>query len=155
MKIYQKIAVLILVIPWSTSHVIAQHKSITHEDSLELVVTKYYELNLKIFQANSTIEDINNAFDLFTDDFTYTHPQYGGVYTREELYNGYVRNQNNGSYDGSVVDIKILNQIVGLNAVVVQKCFVEKRDDILKEGNPEMTLFEFKDGKISRIYEYW
>ena len=128
----------------------AQDATMAHKDSLDTRVKNYYELNLQIFQANSSKEDIDAAFDLFTDDFTYVHPKYGGTYTRENLYNGYIRNQKNGGYDGKVTNIKIINKIIGLNAVVVQKAFVEKKD-----GEPEMTLFEFRDGKISRIFEYW
>lgn len=71
------------------------------------------------------------------------------------MYNGYVRNQENGAYDGGITDIKIINKIIGLNAVIVQKIFVEKKDDEIKNKKPEMTLFEFKNGKISRIFEYW
>jgi hypothetical protein len=67
------------------------------------------------------------------------------------LYNGYVRNQKNGGYDGSVIDIKIENKIIGLNAATVQKRFVKKNE----EGDLEMTLFEFTNGKISKIFEYW
>lgn len=126
-----------------------------HKDSLKTVVQKYYDFNLGIFQANSTVEDIDKTFELFTDDFTYVHPKYGGIYTRADLYNGYVRNQKNGGYDGRVKNIKILNEIVGLNAVVVQKCFVEMKDGKIEDGEPEMTLFEFRNGKISRIFEYW
>jgi hypothetical protein len=39
--------------------------------------------------------------------------------------------------------------------VVVQKKFVKKKDGEIKDGESEMTLFEFKNGKISRIFEYW
>jgi hypothetical protein len=133
----------------------AQEINNAHRDSLNSAIEKYYELNLKIFQANSTVEDIDNVFDLFTDDFTYVHPKYGGIYTREDLYNGYTRNQKNGGYDGSVIDIKIPNKIFGLNAVVVEKIFINKKDDKVIEGDPQMTLFEFKNGKIIRIFEYW
>ena len=139
----------------ATCKIYAQEATKAHKDSLNTVVTKYYDLNLKISQANSKVEDINKVFELFTDDFTYVHPKYGGTYTREDLYNGYVRNQKNGRYDGSVTDIKILNKITGLNGVVVQRMYVEKKDNGIKGGEPEMTLFEFKNGKISRIFEYW
>lgn len=155
MKTYLKILVSLFLILLTTNQIIAQDATKAHKDSLETIVKKYYELNLKIFQANSTVEDIDNTFELFTEDFTYVHPKYGGIYTREDLYNGYVRNQKNGGYDGKVTDIKILNKIVGLKAVVVEKSFVEKKDGKIKIGEPEMTLFEFKDGKISRIFEYW
>ena len=47
---------------------------------LETIVKKSYDVNLKLFQAYSTVEDIDNTFELFTDDFTYVHPKYGGVY---------------------------------------------------------------------------
>lgn len=127
----------------------------THQDSLNFVLNQYYKLNLKVFQQNSTQEDIDNIFNLFTDDFTYVHPKYGGVYTREDLYNGYNRNQKNGSYDGSVIDIKIENIIYGLNAVTVSKHFITKEDDKVVEGDKQMALFEFKNGKILMIKEYW
>lgn len=154
MKRYLKLLGLIFLFGITANQIIAQEVTDGHKDSLNEILTKYYDLNLKIFQSNSSIEDINNAFELFTDDFIYVHPKYGGTYSREDLYNGYVRNQKNGSYNGTVTEIKIINKIIGLNAVVVQKSFV-KKDDGIKTGEPEMTLFEFKDGKISRIYEYW
>ena len=155
MKTYLKKFATICIVVLSTNQICAQEATKTHKDSLNSVISKYYELNLKIFQANSSIEDINSAFELFTDDFTYVHPKYGGTYTREDLYNGYVRNQKNGGYNGTVTDIKIINKIIGLNAVVVQKRFVKKRDGKIKEEELEMTLFEFKEGKVSRIFEYW
>ncbi|MEB2778191.1 nuclear transport factor 2 family protein [Algoriphagus sp. D3-2-R+10] len=155
MKTHLKILVSTTLLFLATSQIIAQEASKAHKDSLETVVKEYYDLNLKIFQANSTIKDIDSTFELFTDDFTYVHPKYGGTYTKEDLYNGYVRNQKNGGYDGKVADIKIENKIIGLNAVVVEKRFVKKEDSGMKDGKLEMTLFEFRDGKISRIFEYW
>lgn len=152
---YFKALVSISLLVLATNQILAQDAAKAHQDSLDMVVGKYYELNFKIFQANSTIEDIDSAFELFTDDFEYVHPKYGGIYTREDLYNGYVRNQKNGSYDGKVTDIKIVNKIIGLDAMVVQRRFVENKDGGIKAGDPVMTLFEFKDGKISRIFEYW
>lgn len=133
----------------------AQEVKNSHSDSLNTIVSSYYEINFKIFQLNSTVEDIDEVFELFTDDFTYVHPKYGGVYTRQILYDGYVRNQKNNGYDGSITDIKIINKIVGLNSVVVQRSYVEKVDGKTVVGPPQMTLFEFKSGKISRIFEYW
>ncbi len=155
MKTYLKFLTFYLITISFANQVSAQEATTAHKDSLETIVSKYYALNLKIFQANSTVEDIDNTFELFTEDFTYVHPKYGGTYTREDLYNGYVRNQKNGGYDGKITDIKIENKIIGLNAVVVEKRFVEKQDGKIKDGEPQMTLFEFRDGKISRIFEYW
>ena len=133
----------------------AQELKMTHKDSLNVVLEKYYELNLKVFQAGSKPEDIDNIFNLFTDDFTYVHPKYGGVYTRQDLYNGYKRNLKKGSYNGRVIDIKITNRIIGLKVATVNKRFIKKEDNQIKEGNEQMALFEFRDGKISKIVEYW
>lgn len=155
MKTPLKVLVSVLAILLATGRISGQEATNAHKDSLRTIVKDYYDLNLKIFQANSTLEDIDKTFELFTQDFTYVHPKYGGTYTREDLYNGYVRNQKNGGYDGTVTDIKILNEIVGLNAMVVQKCFVEKKEGKIIDGKAEMTLFEFRNGKISRIFEYW
>ncbi len=146
---------IIFVLLFTGFRVSAQGITAAHSDSLNNLVDKYYDLNLKIFQKNSTVAEIDMLFDIFTADFTYSHPRYGGTYTRDDLYEGYVRNLKNGAYNGTVTDIRILKKITGLNAVVVQKRFVEKTSTGIKEGDPEMTLFEFRDGRISRIIEYW
>lgn len=128
-----------------------------HKDSLIALTQQYYARNIKAFQAGSTVADIDAIFELFTPDFTYVHPQYGGVYSRKRLYNGYINNQKKGRYDGSVADIKVTKMIAGLNAVAVEKMFILKNKETgkLENGDRQMTLFEFKNGKISRIYEYW
>ncbi len=150
-----KFIFIILFTLLGVHQVSAQEASKAHKDSLNAIVKQYYDLNLKIFQANSTVEDIDKVFEIFTEDFTYVHPKYGGTYSREDLYNGYVRNQKNGGYDGTVTDIEIVNKISGLNAVVTQKRFIETKDGKVEKGEPQMALFEFKKGKISRIFEYW
>lgn len=71
------------------------------------------------------------------------------------MYTGYVPNQKNGTYDGMINDMEIINKIIGLNAIVIEKRFVEKHVDGIKKEDAQMTLFEFKAGKISRIFEYW
>jgi ketosteroid isomerase-like protein len=152
----KKILFLLIALSLSISiRINAQENALTHKDSLGLVINKYYDLNLKIFQSGSKIEDIDDLFRLFTDDFSYAHPKYGGVYSREDLYNGYKKNLKNGAYNGKIVKIKIENTIIGLNAVVIEKRFIKRENSQMKEGNTEMTLFEFKDGRISRIFEYW
>jgi hypothetical protein len=123
-----------------------------HKDSLNTVIKIYYDLNVKVFQADSKPADVDNIFKLFTDDFTYVHPKYGGVYTREVLLKGYLRNQKAGRYNSNITDIKIVNRIEGLNSVVVARKYVTKKEG---EGESKMTLFEFKNGKISKIFEYW
>lgn len=133
----------------------AQEVKVSNNDSLISIVKKYYDLNVIVFQKDSKPSDIDEIFKLFTEDFTYVHPKYGGTYTRETLYKGYIRNQKKGMYDGTISAITILNSITGLNAVVVKRVYIEKNGNLKKEGDSRMTLFEFKEGKIQRIFEYW
>lgn len=155
MKTYFKILISKVSLLFVTNLTVAQNITEAHKDSLNSMVKKYYHLNLKTFQAKSTIKEIDDIFELFTEDFTYVHPKYGGTYTRKDLYNGYVRNQKNGSYNGEVSDIKVLNKIIGLNVVVVERIYLLKKGTKIKKGEPQVTLFEFKKGKISKIFEYW
>ena len=134
---------------------VAQEATEAHKDSINTILTKYYNLNLKMFQEGSTVEDVDNAFNLFTDDFTYTHSKFNGFYTRESLYKSALRNLTEGNYDGRVTDFKIESKIIGLKAAAVQKRFVEKKGGVIVESELQMTLFEFRDSKISRIVEYW
>lgn len=127
----------------------------TSQDSHNHILNEYYRLNVVVFQANSSIDDIDTIFELFTDDFTYVHEQYGGVYSREVLYDGYKRNQENGGYDGEVVDIKVNNKIYGRNAIAVNKSFIKQVNGEVITGEEQMALFEFKEGKIYRITEFW
>jgi hypothetical protein len=141
---------LAIAIAFFTSNSNAQ--SIAHKDSINTIIKMYYDLNVKVSQADSSPTDVENIFKIFTDDFNYVHPKYGGVYTREDLHKGYLRNQKAGRYNGNVTDIKIINKIVGLDSAVVEKRFITKDEG---EGESQMTLFEFKKGKISKIFEYW
>ncbi|WP_421976006.1 nuclear transport factor 2 family protein [Roseivirga seohaensis] len=154
MKLNYLILVATILIGSNTVYA-QQEKQDSHQDSLNHLLNEYYRLNVTVFQPNSTIEDIDHIFELFTDDFTYVHEQYGGVYTRQELYNGYKRNQENGGYDGEVADIKVNNMIFGHNAIAVSKSFMLKKGGSIKAGDPQLALFEFKNGKIYRITEYW
>lgn len=134
----------------------SQEITAEHKDSLRIVVEEYYSLSLKIYQQNSVKDDIDKLFNLFTDDFVYVHPKYGGSYSRNDIYEGYINNQNNGSYNGSITDVKIKNMIVGLNALVTDRVYIRKiASGKLEEVDPGMTLFEFRNGKISKIFEYW
>lgn len=134
----------------------AQEITEAHKDSIRGVVEQYYSLNLKVYQQNSTRDDIDNLFNLFTDDFVYIHPKYGGEYSRKDIYEGYINNQNNGSYNSSITDVKIKNMIIGLNALVTDRVYLRRAESgEPEEVDPGMTLFEFKDGKICKIFEYW
>ena len=82
MKTYLKILATIFLLVLTTNEIRAQEATKAHKDSLNSIVTKYYDLNLRISQANSSIQDIDTVFELFTDDFTYVHPKYGPTHVR-------------------------------------------------------------------------
>lgn len=145
--------VAFLALFFLTDKIYSQETTKSNQTIQNTLVDSYYNLNVKAFQKNSKVEDIDHIFNLFTDDFVYVHPKYGGTYTRENLYKGYLRNQKNGMYDGTITGIKIFNRIAGLNAVVVKRIYIDK--DTKEEKDAKMTLFEFKEGKISKIFEYW
>lgn len=154
----KNITLLVLVLGgiFFVNTVNAQSKiSQAHKDSLDHIVKIYYDLNLVIFREKSTIEDIDSVFTLFTDDFTYVHPNYGGVYTRKDLYKGYKKNLEEGGYDGQIVDVIIEQKITGFNAIAVSRRYLKLVDKNTSVGESQMTLFEFEQGKIRRIFEYW
>ncbi len=125
-------------------------------DSLEQIVKKYYKLNVKMMQKGSSKADIDNIFKLFSDDFVYSHPKYGGNYSKDDLYKGYENNLAKGSYNSRVADIRIEKVIVGENAVAVSRTFMMNTDEgVVTPHHAQLVFFEFKEGKISRIAEYW
>ncbi len=119
------------------------------------LINQYYQLNLKIFSKGSDMKDVEALFQLFTEDFTYVHREYGGVYTREELYTGYCRNLELGEYDGSIYDIRVFSLISGKDALAVSKRFLSKTNPNPQKEDGEMAVFEFRNGMIYRITEYW
>lgn len=112
----------------------SKKETITSEEKIALV-------NL-FFDVVKKQEDIERKFKKVTDDFVYIHEGYGGEYSRQDLYKGFVRNFKAGRYEDND-PIKILNAIHGLNIVMVKR-------DVDKA-----TLFEFRGKKIARIKEFW
>lgn len=111
------------------------------EKDMLKAIQSFYILNDSLGGDSATLETIDSIFELMTDDFVYEHPKYGGVYTREQLYQGYKRNFERGAYKLKTTTIE--RHIKGLNMIVV------------KRASGKTSLFEFVDGKISRIKEYW
>ena len=127
------------------------HTAESHDLSPEEIKAKVVKISTaqdRIMLRGSTVEDIDTLFSLYTDDFTYVHEVYGGVYTREELYNNSKRFLKTGKYQHTHNRYKILNIIPGLNAAAVQRLEVES-------GNIHLAVFEFEGDKVSKIIEYW
>jgi len=118
------------------------------KDELKEVFTKYKKTADILFSENGTISTADKLYDEFyTADFEYNHPAYGGIYSRELLYNNTVNYLKKGGYKNSPKR-HLVNIIIGLNAIVVEQKY--ENDD-----NTTMTLFKFRGDKIYYIEEYW
>lgn len=53
-------------------------------DALEARVRQVNEAQNRMMLKGSTMADVEALFSMYTEDFTYVHEVYGGVYTREE-----------------------------------------------------------------------
>lgn len=114
---------------------------------LEVIFERYTAAQKRVFRKGSTVEDANALFNFYTADFEYNHPKYGGIYSRELLYNNTVKYLSSGGYDDNR-ERKVLKTIFGLDAVVVEQQY---------EGDDKstMTLIKFRGDKIHYIEEYW
>lgn len=117
------------------------------KEELILVFEKYQKMNDKVFSSGSTIADVDKLYSFYTSDFEYNHPGYGGIYSRELLYNNTIKFLKNGDYNNSPKRITI-KRIVGLNGIVVEQRYEG-------ETKTTMTLFKFRKDKIYFVEEYW
>ncbi|CAH9054753.1 hypothetical protein PSECIP111951_02055 [Pseudoalteromonas holothuriae] len=117
---------------------------------LEQQVQVINELQNVILMKDSKVADVDALFAHFTDNFEYIHEVYGGTYTKEHLYNNYVKFLKAGRYQNTSPRYKITNMIVGHDAVSVER-------EQVYEGQIEkhLTVFEFKHNKVAKIIEYW
>ncbi|GAB3029169.1 hypothetical protein [Bowmanella dokdonensis] len=99
----------------------------------------------------SSLQAINDLFALYTDDYVYQHEGYGGIYSREHLYNNSVAFFKQGRYRDDAPDsYKLVSIIPGKQAAAVQRAYQGKNGVELR-----LTLLEFTGDKVSRIVEYW
>lgn len=104
----------------------------------------------KAIRLKTTVADADELFSLYTDDFVYIHEVYGGIYTREDLYNNTVKYIKSGGYTRTDDRYKIISMIPGYNAIAVQ------REQTYKGiTSKHLAVFEFTGDKVSKITEYW
>ena len=123
----------------------------TQEVSGKQVEAFIEKINLaqnKVMMRNSTPQDIEELFAMYSDDFTYVHAAYGGNYSRETLLGNTIRIQKAGRYNLDEGRYKILRVITGLNSAAVERLET-------KSNKIHLSVFEFKDEKVSKITKYW
>lgn len=138
---------ILVAISMSSSVAQANDSTFLSKDQLVTIFEKYQEAQERVFKSGSSVSDADSLFAFYTNDFEYNHPKYGGIYTREHLYNNTVKFLKAGRYNESKKR-NTLNRIVGLDAIVIEQQY---------EGKSEttMTLFKFRKHKIFYIEEYW
>ena len=87
---------------------------------LTKIFDNYNHIRSKVFSDNSTVDDVDSLFAFYTDLFTYNHPVYGGIYSRDLRYNNTVKFLKAVRYNNSP-SRHILNLIVGLNTIVIEE----------------------------------
>lgn len=128
----------------------ARNEDVLSADALKARVADVTDAQNKAMMRGATVADVDALFSLYTDDFVYIHEAYGGTYTRERLYGNTVRLLERGVYDKVEPRYAIVSTIPGYNAIAV-----ERQETHKGVTSKHLAVFEFRDGKVSRIIEYW
>lgn len=113
------------------------------------LVHKINDLQNKAMLTTTVKADIDALFALYSADFEYLHEKYGGTYSRDLLYRNTLKAVETNRYQDQLPRYQIESVLPGINAAAVRR--------FQQTGTPayHLTLFEFADGKVRRIVEYW
>lgn len=113
---------------------------------------KFIELTDITKVKGATKKDIDAVAHLLSDEMHYQHPNYNANLTKQQFIEGLVRYM--GSADA--INSTITSKIIGSNAIAVafvSTTVIDGKKETDKQ--PLMRLFEFKQGKITLVKEYW
>ena len=113
------------------------------------LVHQINELQNKAMLTTSVKADVDALFAVSSADFEYVHEKYGGSYSRDLLYRNTLKAVESKRFKDSVPRYQIEAVLPGLNAAAVRR--------YQQTGTPayHLAVFEFADGKVRRIVEYW
>ena len=120
-------------------------------------VTVYFQALDKVFREGSTAADIDALLSHMHERVRYVHVEYGADFDRESWRAAFLRNVERGAFNnGPERKIGILKVIHGKNHAAVEYAHgAVLPDGTWESGEPLLVLFEFTEGKISRIEELW
>lgn len=125
------------------------------EKDMTCMVTRWLNLTSRLDEKGPT--GIPEIMALMHDDMVYTHTEFDANYDRAGLIDGFERSLKRA--DSRAGTFLITNIITGKNMVVTKRniAWEEKTSEGWVHGKKDdlTTLFEFRDGKIWRITEYW
>lgn len=119
------------------------------ESQILALVHQVNELQNKAILATTVQADVDALFALYSVDFEYVHEKYGGRYSRDLLYRNTLKAVEKKRYKDQLPRYQIEIVMPGLNAAAVRR--------YQQTGTPayHLAVFEFADGKVRRIVEYW
>ncbi|KGJ88758.1 nuclear transport factor 2 family protein [Thalassotalea sp. ND16A] len=116
------------------------------------LVTEFITLSDKTKVKGAVVSDIENVALLLAEDMRYQHPNYSADLTKKEFIQG-LKNYM-GVADS--LSTEIIDKIEGLNAISITYVSTTEMNGATEvDKKPLMRLFEFNDGKITLIKEYW
>ena len=128
----------------------AGNADVLSANELKAKVVEVADAQNKVMLQGSTVADVDALFSLYTDDFVYIHAAYGGTYTRDELYRNTVRLLERGLYNKTEPRYTLISTIPGYEGIAV-----ERQETHKGITSNHLAVFEFRDGKVSKIVEYW
>jgi len=100
---------------------------------------------------------VEDVMALMHEDMRYIHLEYGADFDKAAMREGFERRIARAATRGSQVTIQ--NHITGKNIVILETSgtYDRKVDDGWQPRSYDghVTTYEFKDGKIWRVREYW
>lgn len=125
------------------------------EEAMIKLVNSWFERTAELaIKGETGIEDV---MALMHDDMSYIHTEYGANMDRDGLIAGFKRRLTRASSRNSKTEIT--NRIMGKNMMATSRNIsYERRTDNGWEARSSeglVAVFEFRDGKIWRITEYW
>ncbi|MGP9800767.1 hypothetical protein [Rheinheimera sp. NSM] len=153
MKIFHIPTCLFILFALLSGDVEASEAGKLSPQQMEQLVHAVTAAQNKATTRGATIDDVERLYAMYTADFIYEHPGMNDVYTREHLYSNHTRALHQGRYekhDPVEHAYHIVDVMYGDNAAAVQR--IKTR---LDDAPHRLAVFEFENGKVARIREYW
>ena len=123
------------------------------------MVDQYLSRLAATMNAEASAKNVEDLLDLYTDDVIYEHPKVGfKLEGKETIRKG--MNSFLSSYAGTKKDvvIEIKNAIHTPLVSTVQftiSFLTNSKEGIKTISRDQVLVFEFKEGKIKRVLDYW
>ena len=120
-------------------------------------IEDYYIKISKVMMAGSSVEDVRRFLTVLHNDVRYIHVKYEADFDKEAWHKAFMRRMEGGNYNNHPEDTtKVLRIIHGYNSAAVEFISKYTNEDGVRITNPKrLAFFTFKDGKISKIQDYW